>query len=85
AYVGLRDIRESYGVVCEEFNVKPIGKFEEHLQDLVYRSIVDMKSLTELGISGASLTDLEKFLSNLIQRLRQDLDEDQGANYLEGT
>jgi cell division control protein 6 len=76
AYVGLRDIRESYGVVCEEFNVKPIGKFEEHLQDLVYRSIVDMKSLTELGISGASLTDLEKFLSNLIRRLRQDLDED---------
>ena len=76
AYVGLRDIRESYGVVCEEFNVKPVGKFEEHLQDLVYRSIVDMKSLTELGISGASLTDLEKFLSNLIQRLRQDLDED---------
>lgn len=76
AYVGLRDIRKSYGVVCEEFNVKPVEKFEEHLQDLVYRNIVDMKSLTELGISGASLTDLEKFLNNLIQRLRQDLDED---------
>ena len=76
AYVGLRDIRESYGVVCEEFNVKPVQKFEEHLQDLVYRNIVDMKSLTGLGISGASLIDLEKFLNKLIQRLRQDLDED---------
>ena len=76
AYVGLRDIRKSYGVICEEFNVEPVEKFEEHLQDLVYRSIVDMKSLMELGISGASLIDLEKFLNNLIQRLRQDLDEE---------
>jgi len=76
AYVGLRDIRKGYGVICEEFNVKPVEKIEEHVQDLVYRNIVDMKSLTELGISGASLIDLEKFLNNLIQRLRQDLDED---------
>jgi cell division control protein 6 len=76
AYVGLRDVRKSYEVVCEEFNAKPAEKFEEHVQDLVYRSIIDMKSLTELGISGASLIDLEKFLNNLIERLRQDLNED---------
>jgi cell division control protein 6 len=75
AYVGLRDAHRSYEVVCEEFNVKPSEKFEENLQDLVYRGIVEMKSLTELGISGASLTDLEKFVNNLMQRLRQDLNE----------
>jgi len=75
AYVGLRDVRKSYEVVCEEFKVKPSEKLEEHVQDLVYRGIVDLKSLTELGISGASLTDLEKFLNNLTQRLRQDLHE----------
>ena len=75
AYVGLRDAHRSYEVVCEEFNVKPSEKFEESLQDLVYRGIVEMKSLTELGISGASLTDLEKFVNNLMQRLRQDLNE----------
>jgi len=34
-----------------------------------------MKSLTELGISGASLVDLEKFLGNLMERLGQDLNE----------
>ena len=75
AYVGLRDAHRSYEVVCEEFNVKPSERFEENLQDLVYRGIVEMKSLTELGISGASLTDLEKFVNNLMQRLRQDLNE----------
>jgi len=75
AYVGLREVRKSYKVVCEEFNVKPIEELEEYVQDLVYRGIVDMKSLMELGISGASLIDLERFLNNLRQRLRQGLDE----------
>ena len=69
AYVGLRDMRESYGVVCEEFNAKPVEKFEEQVQDLIYRDIIDMKSLTQLGISGASLVDFEKFLNTLMQRL----------------
>lgn len=76
AYVGLRDYRKNYKVVCEEFNIKPTIKFEEHVQDLVYRGIIDLKSLTELGITGASLIDLEKFLCNLIERLRHDLRED---------
>jgi len=75
AYVGLRELRENYGVICEEFNVQPVETFEEHVQGLIYRGIVDMKSLTDLGISGASLVDLEKFLNNLIERLRQGIDE----------
>jgi len=71
AYVGLRDIRDSYELVCEEFNMKPVEKFEEEVQDLIYRGIVDIKSLTQLGISGASLVDLERFLNTLMQRLRK--------------
>ncbi len=72
AYIGLRDAKLSYEVLCEEHGAKPTEKFEEHLQDLIHRGIVEMKSLTELGITGASLTDLEKFLNNLTQQLRQD-------------
>jgi cell division control protein 6 len=70
AYVGLRDARLSYEVLCEECGVKPIDEFEERMQDLIRRGIVEMKSLTEFGVSGASLVDLEKFLNNLIQQLR---------------
>ena len=73
AYVGLRDIRKNYEVVCEEYNLKPTERFEEYMQDLVYRGIVDMKSLTELGISGASLIDIEEFLSSLAERLRKEI------------
>ena len=73
AYVGLRDIRKNYKIVCEEYNLKPTERLEEYVQDLVYRGIVDMKSLTELGISGASLTDIEQFLSSLAERLRREM------------
>ena len=75
AYVGLRELRKSYELICEELNVKPVERFEETVQDLVYRGIIEMKSLTELGVTGASVIDLEKFLNNLTQRLRREIDE----------
>jgi len=73
AYVGLRDIRRNYEIICEEFSLKPTEKFEEYVQDLVYRGIIDMKSLTDLGISGASVGDLEQFLNSLAERLRKEM------------
>lgn len=73
AYVGLRDIRRSYQVLCEELDLKPTERFEEYVQDLIYRGIIDMKSLTELGISSASLIDLEQFLNSLAEKLRKEM------------
>lgn len=76
AYVGLREVRESYNLICEESNTKSVTEFEEYVQDLIHRGIVDMKSLAELGISGASLIDLEKFLDSLMQRLSEGFDKE---------
>jgi len=73
AYAGLRDFRERYHVLCEELSVKPVEEFEEYVQDLVCRGIVEMKSLTEFSISRPSLFDLEKFLIRLTERLRKGL------------
>ncbi|MBS7640434.1 MAG: AAA family ATPase [Candidatus Bathyarchaeia archaeon] len=71
AYISLRDLRKFYNVVCEEYHVKPVEDFEERVQDLIYRGIVDMKSLLEVGVSGAALVDLERFLNNLLKQLEQ--------------
>jgi cell division control protein 6 len=71
AYVSLRDLRKFYNIICEEYNIKPVEDFEEHVQDLIYRGIIDMKSLTEIGISGATLVDLERFLNNLLKQLEE--------------
>jgi cell division control protein 6 len=75
AYTGLRDIRENYQIVCEELKVKASKKLEETVQDLIYRGIIEMRSLTEFGISGASLVDLEKFLSSLIEKFRREYEK----------
>jgi len=76
AYIGLRELRRSYELVCEEFSFKPAEKFEEAVQDLIYRGIIDMKSLMELGISGVALTDLERFLNSLMNRLEKEVAND---------
>ena len=73
AYTGLRNIRKNYEVICEELGLKPTERFEEYMQDLIYRGIVDMKSLTEIGVSGASLIDLERFLNSLAEKLRKEI------------
>lgn len=67
AYATLRDIRESYLIVCEELNTKPMVRFEEQVQDLVNRGIIEMKSLTEIGVSAGSVSDIERFLNNLLK------------------
>jgi cell division control protein 6 len=74
-YTSLREVREYYRVACEEYNVKPAEDLEEHVQDLIDRGIVDMKSLTKLGISNVPAEDLERFLNGIIQRLRSGQDE----------
>ncbi|OYT46522.1 hypothetical protein B6U84_00330 [Candidatus Bathyarchaeota archaeon ex4484_40] len=58
-------------MICEEQGRRPVEEFEEKLQDLIYRGIVDMKSLTEFGISAAPVTDLERFLDSLLERLEE--------------
>jgi len=72
-YVGLREIREDYLVVCEEYGVKPVEEIEEEVQELIDRGIVDMKSLTKFGISGVPAEDLERFLDGIMQRLKNGL------------
>lgn len=69
AYISLRELRKFYEIICEEYNIRPAEDFEAQVQDLIYRGIIDMKSLMEIGISGAALIDLEKFLNNLLRHL----------------
>jgi len=75
-YVSLNDIREGYQVVCEEYELKPTKEIEDSVQDLWDRGIVDMKSLTEFGISGVSTKDLENFLNGITERLRRGINEE---------
>jgi len=68
-YTSLREIRENVGVLCEEFGLEPIENIEESLQDLWDRQVIDVRSLLEIGISGAPVKDLDMFLDGLVERL----------------
>ncbi len=74
-YVSLKEIRISTNMVCEENNLKPIGvdEVEEYIEDLYDRGIVEIRSLSSIGISGAPTEALDTFIEGLIQRLRSGL------------
>jgi len=77
-YTSLRDIRETVGVLCEEFGLKPIHDVEERLQDLWDRQVIDVRSLREIGVSGAPVEDLDRFLEGLIERLEAQIEDGTG-------
>ena len=71
----LREVRRNYGVVCEEYHVKTSDDVEESLQDLHDRGIIDIKSLTEIGINGVSAESLGNFLDHLLKKVKQVIDD----------
>lgn len=70
-YASLNEIRSMIGVVCEEFEFKSIKDIERNIQDLIDRNIVDLKSLMQIGISGATLENLDDYLNNLLDKIRR--------------
>lgn len=75
AYASLKDIRLNCGMICEDMKVKPIEDLEDYLQDLHDRRIIEIRSLKEIGVSGAPTENLERFLDSLLNRLEAGLNE----------
>jgi len=74
-YVPLREIRDMVAVVHEEYGFKPVEEVEEYVQDLSDRGIIDIKSLSQIGISGVTTEDLDRFLNNIHERVKSGLHE----------
>ena len=75
AYVTFREVYETVQVLCEEHGRRPIPDVDEHLQDLSDRGIVDIRGLTKIGLSGLSAEDMEKFLTDIVQKLKGGVSE----------
>jgi len=70
AYATFREVYEEVQLLCEEQGRKPIAEVDEYLQDLSDRGMVDIRRLTKIGLSGLSAEDLEKFLTDIVQKLK---------------
>jgi cell division control protein 6 len=66
AYVGLKDVRLYASELVDQLGMKTID-VEDYLDDLKARKLVDIKSLKEIGLHGASLAELEPALLRKIK------------------
>jgi archaeal cell division control protein 6 len=66
SYVELKDVRLYATELVEQLDIKKI-EVEDYLDDLKARRLVDIKSLREIGLHGASLAELEPLLMNRIK------------------
>ena len=64
-YVELKDVRLYATELAEQLEIKKID-VEDYLDDLRSRRLVDIKSLKEIGLHGASLAELEPALMSKI-------------------
>lgn len=60
-YVELKDVRLYALELVEQLGIKKID-IEDYLDDLKARKIIDIKSLKEIGLHGASLSELDSIL-----------------------
>jgi cell division control protein 6 len=65
-YAELKEIRLQAQELATQFGTKKI-EVEDYLEDLKARRLVDIKSLKEIGLHGASLAELEPLLMNRIK------------------
>lgn len=72
-YVSLREIEQMWGVVSEELGLGDVDDFYETVQDLEDRQILEIKSLTEIGLSGVSAEKLDRFLDDVLERVKKEL------------
>jgi len=68
-YVELKDVRLYASELSEKMGIKKID-VEDYLDDLEARKLVDIKSLKEIGLHGASLAELEPVLMNRIKGVK---------------
>src|SRR5919205_260189 len=66
-YVELKEIRLRALELTEEFKLKKFD-IEDSLHDLQVRKLIEIRSLKEIGIHGASLQELEPVLQKQIKR-----------------
>ena len=62
----MKDVRLHASELAEQLSVKKL-EVEDYLDDLKARRLVDIKSLKEIGLHGASLAELEPVLMGKVR------------------
>jgi archaeal cell division control protein 6 len=68
-YASLKDIRTGMNLLSQEMKIKPVDDLETYVQDLHDRGLIEIRSLNEIGIPGASTRILEGYIESLLRRI----------------
>jgi hypothetical protein len=74
-YASMKEVRLNGQVLAEELKLKRFDDLDDYVQDLSDRGLVEIRSLKEIGISGAPTENLEKYLDTLLKRIEVGLNE----------
>jgi hypothetical protein len=66
-YIELKEIRNYALELADEHRIKKF-EFEDYMNDLLDRKIIEMKSLKEIGMNITSLVELEPLLEQQINK-----------------
>ena len=68
--VSLEEVESTYHLVCEEYNVKPVGTVLLHalVEDLKAAEVITLNEKFELGLNGVKAEVLENFLVDTLKR-----------------
>jgi len=74
-YVTLDEVRCSYKMVCEEYNVKrsPWAELENRIQELYERGIIDVRGVNKIGIINVPVSKLSDILDEIIESIVSEL------------
>lgn len=69
-FPSLEDVESSYRVVCEEYNVEPVGRVMLHalVKQLKAAGVITLNEKFEPGLNGVKAEVLEMFLVDLLKR-----------------
>jgi len=69
-FLHLEDVESSYRVICEEYDVEPVGRvmLQALVKQLKAAGLVTLNERFEPGLNGVNAEVLEKFLVDLFKR-----------------
>jgi archaeal cell division control protein 6 len=69
-FLPLEEVETSYHIVCEEYDVEPVGRVMLHalVKQLKAANLITLNEKFEPGLNGVKAEVLEKFLADLLKR-----------------
>jgi len=75
-YLTRREVCQVYACECEGLGIQPVEDIDEHIDDLCKKGIMEMKSLTKIGLLDVPAEGLRRLLNGLMERVEDDLEEE---------